>query len=40
MPEGLNGEQRTKLERASDTSPIKHAFSDAIRVAVAFRYPD
>ncbi len=40
MPPGLAPVQRTKLERAADTCPIKHSFRDDIPVSVAFRYPD
>lgn len=40
MPAGLSEVQRTKLERAADTCPIKHAFKDDIAVSVAFHYPD
>lgn len=40
MPKGLDASQRTKLERASDSCPIKHAFSEKIAVTVSFHYPD
>ena len=40
MPAGLSPVQRTKLERAADTCPIKHSFRDDIAVAVAYHYPD
>lgn len=40
MPAGLSNLQRTKLERAADTCPIKHSFKDDIELSVAYHYPD
>ena len=40
MPSGIIELQRTKLERAADTCPIKHSFRADIEVSVAFHYPD
>ena len=40
MPAGLSEVQRTKLERAADTCPIKHSFRDDIALSVAYHYPD
>ena len=40
MPAGLSELQRTKLERAADTCPIKHSFKDDIELSVAYHYPD
>ncbi|MEW9919092.1 OsmC family protein [Marimonas sp. MJW-29] len=40
MPAGLTAFQRTKLERAADSCPIKHAFREDIRPRVRFVYPD
>mgnify|MGYP001825653586 CR=1 FL=1 len=40
MPAGLTELQRTKLERAADTCPIKHSFKDEIELSVAYHYPD
>ena len=40
MPAGLSALQRTKLERAADTCPIKHSFRDDIELSVAYSYPD
>ena len=40
MPAGLTPVQRTKLERAADTCPIKHSFKDEIAVSVTYHYPD
>ncbi len=40
MPAGLSGVQRTKLERAAETCPIKHSFKDDIELSVAYHYPD
>jgi putative redox protein len=40
MPAGLSAVQRTKLERAAETCPIKHSFKDAIKLSVAYHYPD
>jgi len=40
LPAGLSELQRTKLERAADTCPIKHSFKEGIKVSVAYHYPD
>jgi len=40
LPAGLSELQRTKLERAADTCPIKHSFKESIEVTVTYRYPD
>ncbi|MDJ0630472.1 MAG: OsmC family protein [Rhodobacter sp.] len=40
MPAGLTAIQRTKLERAAETCPIKHSFKDEISVSVTYHYPD
>ena len=40
MPAGLSSIQRTKLERAAETCPIKHSFKDEIELSVAYHYPD
>ena len=40
MPTGLTSAQRNKLERAADSCPIKHSFSDRIRQSVSYHYPD
>ncbi len=40
MPAGLTDVQRTKLERAADTCPIKHSFKDEIELSVTYNYPD
>lgn len=39
MPKGLSKSQRTKLERAADTYPIKHSFRDEISLSVTYHYP-
>ena len=40
MPSGLTDLQRTKLERAADSCPIKHSFKDDIELSVTYHYPD
>lgn len=40
MPAGLSAQQRTKLERAAETCPIKHSFRDDIEILTAYHYPD
>lgn len=40
MPNGIDPSDREKLEKASDTCPIKHSLDPAIAVSVVFEYPD
>lgn len=40
MPAGLSEVQRTKLERAADSCPIKDSFRDDIELSVTYNYPD
>jgi putative redox protein len=39
MPAGLTASDRSMLERASDSCPIKHSFDPNIRIDVVFKYP-
>ncbi len=40
MPAGIEPADREKLERATDSCPIKHSLDPAITVSVSFEYPE
>ena len=40
MPPGLTGAQRRKLEAAARTCPVAQSLGEAVRVELAFAYPD
>lgn len=40
MPFGLNQSQRTKLEKAALTCPVKNSLGSEVQTPVRFQYPD
>ena len=40
MPAGLAPRDRTRLERAAGSCPIKHSFDPSIPLTVTYEYPD
>lgn len=40
MPPGLSSSQRSKLEKAALTCPVKNSLSEHVEIPVRFEYPD